>query len=200
MQSSLPLIEDAIRRGEERLTEKLGEPVTINFRTYMDDRLLEKITEIDHEKFRSDLWYSRDELVEKSKMKDFLCLIVHNKGEPVAFLYGYDDEFDSHWFFLDEIAARPEGKGIGKVLIVLLLVYCFELNYTFITLYTEDQDEKGRRLREFYEHLGFTYMGTEPELGVIMKYKIDEQELLKLYNRVMYSEGGPYPPYLASSS
>ncbi len=90
-----------------------------------------------------------------------------------------------------------EGKGIGKVLIVLLLVYCFELNYTIVTLYTEDQDEKGRRLREFYEHIGFSYMGTEPEVGVIMNYKINEQELTKLYNRVMFSEGGPHPPYLS---
>ena len=79
MQSSLPLIEDAIRRGEERLTEKLGEPVTINFRTYIDDKLIEKITEIDHEKFRSELWYSRDELLEKSKKKDFLITPISNR-------------------------------------------------------------------------------------------------------------------------
>jgi len=39
-------------------------------------------------------------------------------------------------------------------------------------------------------------MGTEPELGVVMKYKINEEDLIKLYNRVMYSEGGPHPPYL----
>jgi len=154
------------------------------------------MTKIDHEKFRSELWYSSDDLLEKSLKKDFICLIVHLNGAPAAFLYGYDDEFDSHWFFLDEIATRVEGKGIGKVLIVLLLVYCFELGYTFVTLYTEEHDEKGRKLREFYEHLGFTYMSTDPKVGVIMKYKIDEQELAKLYNRVMYSEGGPHPPYL----
>jgi GNAT superfamily N-acetyltransferase len=198
--SSLPLIEDALRRGEERLTEKLGEPVTIGFRTYINDRIIEQITDIDHEKFRSELWYTKEELLAKSSKKDFVCLIAHANGEPVAFLYGYDDEFDPHWFFLDEIASRVEGKGVGKVLLVLLLLYCFELDYKFITLYTEDLDEKGRKLREFYEHLGFTYMGTEPELGVIMKYDIDEPELLKLYNRVMYSEGGPHPPYLASNS
>ena len=196
MQSALPLIEDALKRGEERLTEKLGESVTIGFRTYIDEKLIEKITEIDHEKFRSELWYTREELLEKSKKKDFVCLIAHIKGEPVAFLYGYDDEFDPHWFFLDEIATHLEGKGIGKVLISLLLIYCFELDYTFVTLFTEDMDENGRKLKGFYEHLGFTIMGTEPELGVIMKYKIEEQELLKLYNRVMYSEGGPHPPYL----
>ena len=198
MQTSLPFLEDAIKRAETRLAEKLGENIKIGFRTHLDERIIQKITEIDHEKFRSDLWYSREELIEKSQKKDFICLIVHIDGEPTAFLYGYDDEFDPHWFFLDEIATKQEGKGIGKVLIVLLLVYCYELDYTFVTLYTEDQDEKGRRLREFYEHLGFSYMGTETELGVIMKYKINEEELIKLYNRVMYSEGGPHPPYLRS--
>jgi GNAT superfamily N-acetyltransferase len=196
LQTSLPVLEEAIRRGEERLTDKLGEPVTISFRTYLDEKIINKITLIDHEKFRSELWYSSEVLLEKFSKKDFICLLMHVNGDPLAFLYGYDDDFDSHWFFLDEVATQIEGKGIGKVLILLLLVYCFELNYTFITLYTEDQDEKGRRLREFYEHLGFTYMGTEPELGVIMKYKINEEELLRLYNRVMYSEGGPHPPYL----
>lgn len=198
MDQSLPVLEEALNRAEERLSEKLSQKVTVSFRTYIDETLIRKLTEIDHEKFRSELWYSNDELLEKSLKKDFICLVAHINDEPTAFLYGYDDEFDPHWFFLDEIATRIEGKGIGKVLIVLLLVYCFELNYTFVTLYTEDQDEKGRRLREFYEHLGFTYMSTDPELGVIMKYQINEQELTKLYNRVMHSDGGPHPPYLSA--
>jgi GNAT superfamily N-acetyltransferase len=176
--------------------EKIGKDISIGFRTFLDQKAIEKITEIDHEKFRFELWYSIDELLEKSLKKDFICLIAHIDSDPVAFLYGYDDEFDSHWFFLDEIATKIEGKGIGKVLILLLLVYCFELGYTFVTLYTEEHDEKGRRLREFYEHLGFTCMDTDPHIGDIMKYKIDEHELQKLYNRVMYSKGGPHPPYL----
>jgi ribosomal protein S18 acetylase RimI-like enzyme len=198
LDSSLPVLEEALGRAAERLSEKLGEKATVNFRTYIDETLIKKLTEIDHEKFRSELWYSNEELLEKSLKKDFICLVADINDEPTAFLYGYDDEFDPHWFFLDEIATRTEGRGIGKVLIVLLLVYCFELNYTFVTLYTEDHDEKGRKLREFYEHLGFTYMTTDPELGVIMKYQINEQELVKLYNRVMYSEGGPHPPYLST--
>ncbi len=196
MSSSIPFLEDALRRAEERLTEKLGEPVIIKFRSYLDETAIRKLTEIDHEKFRAELWYSGEYLLEKLLKKDFICLIIHINSEPVAFLYGYDDEFDPLWFFLDEIATKIEGQGIGKVLIVLLLVYCFELNYTFVTLYTEDKDEKGRQLKDFYEHLGFDYMGTDPEVGVIMKYKIDEEALTKLYNRVMYSEGGPHPPYL----
>ena len=195
MSSDIPLLEDALRRAEERLTEKIGEPVTIKFRSYLDETAVKKLTEIDHEKFRSELWYSSEELLEKSMKKDFICLILHVDNEPMAFLYGYDDEFDPLWFFLDEIATKIEGKGIGKVLLILLLIYCFELNYTFVTLYTEDQDEKGRHLRDFYENLGFTYMGTDPEVGVIMKYQIEEEDLLMLYNRVMYSEGGPHPPY-----
>lgn len=196
MSSTIPHLEDAIKCGEERLTERLGEPVTIKFRSYLDETSIRKLTEIDHEKFRADLWYSSEDLLEKSLKKDFICLIIHANNEPVAFLYGYDDEFDPLWFFLDEIATKIEGQGIGKVLIVLLLVYCFELDYNFVTLYTEDQDETGRHLKDFYEHLGFAYMGTDPEVGVIMNYQINEQTLTKLYNRVMYVEGGSHPPYL----
>lgn len=196
MHKEIPFIEDALRDAEKRLTGKLGEPVSIHFTPFLDSRLIEKITEIDHTKFRTELWYSSDELIEKSNKKDFICLIAETSGEPLAFLYGYDDEFDKSWFYLDEIATKVEGKGVGKILILLLLVYCYELGYQFVSLYTEEQDEKGRRLREFYEHLGFNYMGTDPEVGVIMHYRIDENELLKLYNRLMLSEGGPHPPYL----
>ena len=132
----------------------------------------------------------------KSEKKDFICLIVHVNDEPLAFLYGYDYESDPDSFFLDEIATRIEGKGVGKVLIVLLLVYCFELDYAYVTLYTENKD--GKKLREFYEHLGFRFIEEDAVVGVVMRYQIEESELLKLYTRVMYPEGGLHPPYLKS--
>ncbi|MBD3171740.1 hypothetical protein GF326_04655 [Candidatus Bathyarchaeota archaeon] len=187
MQNTIPLFIDALKRGEERLTEKLGYTTSIIFRTTLDDSNITKITEIDHSNFRAELWGTKENLVEKSRRNNFIILIVQLQGEPIAFLYGYDDELDPNCFFLDEVATRIEGKSVGKMLILLLLVYCYHLNYQIITLYTEEQDEKGRRLREFYEHLGFTYTGIDAGMGISMKHKLDLPGLKKLYHRFMNS-------------
>ena len=185
MSQSLPLFEDAHKRAEKSLSQTLGSNTKITIRSYLDEHLISRLTEIDHEKFRNDLWYSNEELLEKTSKKDFVCFLLYMDNNPVAFLYGYDDEFDPNWFFLDEIATRIEKKGIGRVLITLLLIYCVELGYKYVTLYTETIDEKGRSLREFYEHIGFKHLADDPEKGVIMVYTIDEDEITALYKRVM---------------
>jgi len=86
------------------------------------------------------------------------------------------------------------------VLILLLLIYCYHLNYQIITLYTEEQDEKGRPLREFYERLGFIYIDTDRETGVFMKHKLDVDDLLKLYHHVMNPANESIKSYSLNSS
>lgn len=191
-----PLLEDAMRRAEDRATEKLGLLCTLVVYTHLSDALLAKLEAIDHQKFRGELWYSHEEFLEKTRQRDFVCFVLSADGEPSAFLYGYDYAGDPAAFFLDEVVTLVEGKGVGKILITLLLVYCYELGYRYVMLYTEDTDEKGRRLRQFYEHLGFTEVRTDPELGLVMRIEVTEDSLMLLYNRIMYSEGGPHPPYL----
>ena len=191
-----PLLEDAMRRAEDRATEKLGQPYTLYIYSHLSDALLAKLEAIDHHKFRQELWYSHDEFIEKTRHRDFVCFVLSADGEPSAFLYGYDYADDPSAFFLDEVVTLVEGSGVGKILITLLLVYCYELGYKNVVLYTEDTDDKGRRLKRFYEHLGFTEVRTDPELGLVMRIEVTEDTLMPLYNRVMYSEGGPHPPYL----
>lgn len=195
---TLPLLEDAMRHAEDRAKEKLGRPCTLFIYTHVSDALLVKLEAIDHQKFRQELWYSHDEFIEKTRQRDFVCFVLSADGEPSAFLYGYDYADDSSAFFLDEIATLVEGKGMGKILIALLLVYCYELRYRYVVLYTEDIDDKGRRLRQFYEHIGFNEVKTDSELGLVMKIELTENGLISLYNRIIYSEGGPHPPYLGS--
>lgn len=193
---SLPFFEDALRRAQERASEKLEARCVITVHTNIDDLLVSKLEALDHEKFRQELWYTHEEFLEKTRQRDFVCLVLSVDCEPSAFLYGYDYAEDPQGFFLDEVATKIEGKGVGKILITLLMVYCFELGYSSITLFTEESDQIGRKLREFYEHLGFDYKMTDPKLGVVMNYIIEEKKLIGLYNRVMNSEGGPHPPYL----
>jgi GNAT superfamily N-acetyltransferase len=191
-----PFFEDALRRAAERAEEKLERQVRITVFTHLNERMMAKLEAIDHEKFRRELWYTQDELAEKAEKKDFMCTILSVEGEPTAFVFGYDHEEDPTAYFLDELTTLIEGKGLGKILITLALIYCYELDYRAVILYTEETDQVGRHLREFYEHVGFKYIATDPDRGVIMRYDIEEKALVALYRRVMYAEGGPFPPYL----
>ncbi|MBN2336618.1 GNAT family N-acetyltransferase [Candidatus Bathyarchaeota archaeon] len=166
------LFNRALRQAEAKASERLGSPCRIFVHYSIDDELLSKLEAIDHEKFRQELWYTHDEFLEKTKKRDFVCMVLSVGGEPTAFLYGYDYEADPEGFFLDELVTRVEGKGLGKVLLGLLIHYCIGLSYRSITLYTEETDEKGRRLKEFYERLGFGEAALDPSLGLIMRYVI----------------------------
>jgi len=191
-----PLFEEALRRAVERAEEKLEQGCSITIHTHLSDDIIAHLEGIDHEKFRQELWYTRDEFLEMARQKDFVCFVLSVNREPVAFLCGYDYQADPQGFFLDEVATRIEGKGLGRILIILLLVYCYELGYGSVVLYTEDLDQEGRPLREFYNNLGFSYVTTDPHLGVVMRYSIEEKALKALYKRVMRTEVGPFPPYL----
>ena len=185
-----------MRRAVERAEERLEQDCSITVHTHLSDKLIAQLEGIDHEKFRRELWYTSDDFLEKTKQKDFVCFVLSVSHEPVAFLFGYDYKDEPQGFFLDEVATHIEGKGLGKILITLLFVYCYELGYNSVVLYTEDLDQERRPLREFYEHMGFYIATTDPTLGVIMRHNIEEKSLKALYKRVMYREGGPFPPYL----
>jgi GNAT superfamily N-acetyltransferase len=194
--TSLPLLDDALTAAKNRLYEKLERECGISLFLNPNEQLLDQLEAIDHEKFREELWITHEELEEKTGQRGFIAFMLYSDGQPVAFLYGYQVPVDPSGFFLDEVATRIEGRGIGKILIVLSLIYCGEVGYDYIILYTEKSDDKGRSLEEFYEHMGFYLLNRDHQLGSIMRYDIDKERLVALYNRVMFKEGGPFPPYL----
>jgi GNAT superfamily N-acetyltransferase len=193
----IPKLEEAIFTAKSRLHEKLGKTCDIVIFVSPNNQVLDIIETIDHEKFREELWITNEELEEKTRRKGFIAFLIYFENQPIAFLYGYQNTENTSGFYLDEVATRIEGKGVGKILIVLSLIYCVEAGYTYVTLYTENSDEKGRRLKEFYEHIGFQVIENENEFGILMRYDIKEEKLLPLYNRIMIKEGGPFPPFLA---
>jgi GNAT superfamily N-acetyltransferase len=195
--SWIPTLEEAIFTTKSRLYEKLGKICDIVIFVSPNNQVLDIIETIDHEKFREELWITNEELEAKTRRKGFIAFLIYFENQPIAFLYGYQNPENTSGFYLDEVATRIEGKGVGKILIVLSLIYCVEAGYTHITLYTENSDEKGRRLKEFYEHIGFQLIENENEYGILMRYDINKEKLLPLYNRIMIKEGGPFPPFLA---
>ena len=72
-----------------------------------------------------------------------------------------------------------EGRGIGHTLATLIIIHAENTGHNHVTLYTEEQDEKGRKLRRFYQKMGFIYLGTEPEKGDVMVMKLNPEDTTK---------------------
>jgi ribosomal protein S18 acetylase RimI-like enzyme len=77
------------------------------------------------------------------------------------------------------VVALNEGKGIGRSLVKLLIRHCRSKGYSVIRLYTEEIDEKGRKLRLFYEGLGFRLRDSLPERGIEMRYSLEGLDVCK---------------------
>jgi len=161
---------EGLRRAEVFLSERLGKPVEVKASTTLDEATLGIIESVDHRAFKEELWYNREEIASKSRRKGFIAFTVVVEGELMGMLYGY--ELDLSTFFLDEVVALNEGKGIGKSLVKLVIQHCGVKGYGEIRLYTEEVDEKGRRLREFYAGLGFRLGDAYPEHGLEMCYSL----------------------------
>jgi GNAT superfamily N-acetyltransferase len=163
---------EGLRKAEAYLSERLGVPVEVRASTALDEAAMDVFESVDHRAFKEELWYSREEIASKSRQRGFIAFTVFVEGELVGMLYGY--ELHPSTFFLDEVVALHEGKGIGKSLVKLLIQHCRARGYGVIRLYTEDVDEKGRSLRSFYEGLGFRLSVTQPEQGIEMCYVLGE--------------------------
>jgi GNAT superfamily N-acetyltransferase len=173
----MPSLKDAIHAAEAKLEKTLGRECRISIHTQMSDEFTQAVERIDHEKFRPELQYSVEELMERTGNTGFVLLMLACDGEPTAFFYGYTHEVDVSKFFLDTVATHIERKGIGSMLVILALVYSHDVGYRSVELYTEEVDEKGRRLTKFYEGMGFKVIDRDPERGVIMRSDLDATKL-----------------------
>ncbi len=198
MTEEVPYFENALRAAQERLTRILGEECVVRIHVELDDGLINVVEGIDHEKFRQELWYDPEEIRRRSDERGFVLFLVVCGGRPVAFLYGYEDA-ERSGFFLDEVATLVEGRGVGTILVSLLLMYCYDVGYGSVRLYTEEDDERGRHLRRFYENIGFQRIGSTPEEGVEMRLKLEAAMLREVYTKYIEPESArsytpPFPP------
>ena len=181
----VPFLNYALRTAETKISSSFGKRCRIEIVIDMDEALMEVVQSIDHQKFRPELQYSTDELHERGTKKGFVLFLVRLGGEPVAALFGYTDPADGQGFFLDSVATLLEGKGVSSILVLLALIYCYEAGYGYVQLYTEEQDEKGMRLRQFYEHLGFHVTLGDPLNGLCMKHDLSPNTLNSLYYKYL---------------
>jgi len=177
--SVVPLysFEDALKSAEIKLTKVLSKCCRILVKRRLDEDSIKEIQTIENKTFRHELRYTVEELISRGQEEDFLLLLVLYENHPIAFLHGYNDPSEESAFFLDTVATVLEGRGIGSLLVTLTLLYGFEKGYKSVTLRTEEEDEKGRKLKRFYENLGFEVFPCNPSEGIAMRRKLNLQDI-----------------------
>jgi len=160
-----------LSKAEARLSSALGGSCRIAVLHEMNKDLLKIISQIEDERFRSELRYSERELTIRSKKKGFTCFIVYLDERPIAFVFGFDDS-EKGAYFSDSAATLLERKGVGSILTALETLYCLENGYLSEKMITEDLDESGRRLVEYWARFGFYVTGRDQKIGVEMRLEI----------------------------
>lgn len=179
----VPFFEDAMGDARQRLTKILGSHCEIRIHISVDPLLALTIEDIDHASFRSDLWFTADQIAEHAHQPGSVLFIAIVDERPVALLYGYNKASDRETFYLCSVASLIEGRGIDSIMVGLLLIYCFDVGYSSVRLYTEEVDDKGRHLREFYEHLGFICDYISLDEGMVMHHQLEPNKLEEIYSK-----------------
>ncbi|TFG16161.1 MAG: GNAT family N-acetyltransferase [Promethearchaeota archaeon] len=140
----------------KNLTELLHANVSLIFPKAWNTEYYYWFQEIEKDAFRGELRYSFEEVEEKVNAEGVLFLFILINNVPEAFILGNASQIESREvFFLDTIAVKNRGRGIGKMLLKFLINWVKKEKYMGIFLYTEDIDEKNISLRDFYERFGF---------------------------------------------
>jgi hypothetical protein len=192
MSATAPTFAEAMTATEAKLSQTMSSNCTIRVHTTLNDALIQTILRVDAYKFRQELQYRREEVIEHSNNPGFILLTAECSGQPLGIAYGYNKPEDG--FFLDTLASMNEGKGVGHTLATLIIIHAQNIGHTHMTLYTEEQDEKGRMLRKFYQKMGFIYLGTDPDKGDVMKLQITPEKTTELYARYITKTLPPLLP------
>ena len=143
----------------------------------LSDKVVSDIMEIEQKAFRPELRYSQEELSRRMKEMNFLVLMVHVSGQPVGFAMGYKDPQEASSFYMDTLATVIEKKRIGSTLFHLTSIFCFKHGFHHVTVRTEEQDDRERSPKKFYEKLGFYQIPCDPSEGVGMRKDLDQQTI-----------------------
>jgi GNAT superfamily N-acetyltransferase len=181
MSKKPPTFAKAMQRVQRRLEKILGQGCRIDTHQALTPDLIKTILYVDSQKFREELQYEHEEVLFHGSLRGFTLILVHCGDRPLGLVYGYDEGEND--FFLDTLASMVERKGIGSILVTLIIIYALETNHNYVTLYTEERDEKGRKLRRFYEQIGFKFLGSEEGKGDVMRLQLDQEKIATLYTK-----------------
>jgi GNAT superfamily N-acetyltransferase len=146
----------------------LGATTELVFPETWSQKYLSWYREIEQSSFHTSLTYSEEEICERLEKDDVLMMFVTVNGCPECLILGYTlDGVSVETFYLDTIAVQQKGRGIGRIMISVLIKWAKKMRYQRMQLDTELEDEKGIKLTQFYEHFGFIIIDSDEETGNI---------------------------------
>jgi ribosomal protein S18 acetylase RimI-like enzyme len=144
----------------------LGNEIELVFPETWSERFLSWYREIEQSSFRSSLTYSEDEISECLAEEDVLMMFITVDGLPEGLLLGYTlTGVLVETFYLDTIAVKQKGRGIGRIILTVLIKWAKKMGYRQIQLDTEFENEKGILLSSYYERFGFKVVEVDDEIG-----------------------------------
>jgi len=146
----------------------LGEGVEVFFPEVWSEKYLSWYREIEQSAFRPSLRYSREEIDERLENEAVLMMFILNNNVPEGLVLGYRlEDTTEDIFYLDTIAVKQKGRGLGKNILKVLFDWARKMGFSSVQLDTEYENETGIRLSNFYQKLGFKVINTEEETGNI---------------------------------
>jgi GNAT superfamily N-acetyltransferase len=163
-------------RLEANLSKLLHRPVKLLFPTKWDKTCHAWFEAIEEATFREELRYTPEEVFDRIDKPDLLLFFVVSGEEPYAVLLGHTMEGEwERTLYVDTIAVREQGKGIGRAIMNAIIDWARLKKYRAIVLDTEEQNEKGLPLRRFYEKLGFTLYDHDERGNLTMRLRLHPQ-------------------------
>ena len=153
-----------------KLAEKFEGTLDIIFPKEWNEQYFSWFHIIEEEDFRRELRYSFEKIAKTLENQDLVFWFVTMEGEPQIFLLGYSIPHEPvKSFYLDTLAVRRRGEGIGHIVMDFLIRWARTKQYQTIILDTELTDEKGIPLQQFYAKHGFKIIARSETGNVTMK-------------------------------
>lgn len=152
-----------------RIEGIIGEKVRIVY-PGSSDPYYQWFVQIESESFRTELRYSSEELEESLTNENVLFFFISSDSGNEAVVLAYDDpDNPQNTLYLDTIAVKRRGLGIGSLLMQTLVNYAQTRSYHSIRLDTELVNEKGQELVKFYKTLGFQEISSTEDGNITME-------------------------------
>ena len=144
------------RKLQTSFSEALGRDIRLFLPTDWSSDVYTLFQQLEQVSFRPSLRYTNAEMEERLKHRDVLLmyLMSDNIVEGVMLCYAVRP-IANRVYYLDTLAVRRKGLGLGKLMIGALLEWVSQKDYLTLRLDTEEINETGHSLLSFYTSLGF---------------------------------------------